>query len=95
MVAAAGVMVAAVSIFRDHHAYSSSDVEGLVELAQMHGADGFVTTEKDAVKLTAEMLERLGMVAVAELRVELRDSGAKMEDLVGMIERASAAPRLM
>ena len=87
MVEAAGVVVAAVSTFRDHHAYSSSDTEGLVELARVHGADGFVTTEKDAVKLSGAMRERLGTVAVAELRVELREAGTKVDELLGMIER--------
>ena len=85
MAETAGVVVAAVSIFRDHHAYSTSDIDGLVELARVHGADGFVTTEKDAVKLSEGMRERLGVVAVAELRVDLRDAEAKMEELVGML----------
>ena len=87
MVEASGVVVAAVSIFRDHHAYSSRDIERLVELARVHGADGFVTTEKDSVKLSGAMRERLRTVAVAELRVELREAGAKVDELLGMIER--------
>ena len=65
----------------------------LVERARTSGADGFVTTEKDAVKLTAAMRERLeavGLLAVARLRVELVDEKAKMEEmilLVGRMER--------
>ena len=65
----------------------------LVERARVSGADGFVTTEKDAVKLTAAMrtrLETVGPVAVARMRVELVDEKAKMEEmilLVGRMER--------
>ena len=79
--------------YRDHHAYNEQDVAELVERARASGADGFVTTEKDAVKLTAPMRERLetvGPVAVARLRVELVDEKAKMEEmilLVGRMER--------
>ena len=87
MVEAAGVVVAAVSIFRDHHAYSSSDMDALVELAREHGADGFVTTEKDAVKLSRAMRERLGWVAVAALKVKMSDAEAKVDTLVGMISK--------
>lgn len=85
MLNAAGVEVAAVSIFRDHHAYSAADIAGLVELAKQHEADGFVTTEKDAVKLSAEMRGRLGVLAVPELRVELVDAEAKIDELLARI----------
>jgi tetraacyldisaccharide 4'-kinase len=50
-------------------------------VARESGADGFVTTEKDAVKLSAGMRERLGVVVVAELRVELVEEEAAMERL--------------
>jgi len=39
-------------IFPDHHAYDGGDVAGLLERARGCEANGFVTTEKDAVKLT-------------------------------------------
>ena len=59
--------------FRDHHVYSDRDITGLIELAARCGADGFVTTEKDAVKLGGAMRERLeavGPVIAPQLRVE-------------------------
>lgn len=88
MLAEAGVDVAATSVFRDHHRYSLADIERLVELGRAHKADGFVTTEKDAVKLTLKMRERLGVVAVPELRVELRAAEEKVTKMVGTIEMA-------
>ena len=62
--------------FRDHHAYSMADVERIVAEARESGATGFVVTEKDAVKLTGRMLERLravGPVCVAELTARFVD----------------------
>jgi len=90
MLGKAGVEVAAVSVFRDHHAYSMADVEGLVGLAKAHGADGFVTTEKDAVKLTPAMRERLGVVAVAELRLRLAEEQAAVDRLLEILAARSA-----
>lgn len=62
--------------FRDHHAYSADDFGTLVAAARHNGADGFVTTAKDAVKISAAaraVLEEVGPVVVAELRVSLVD----------------------
>ena len=56
--------------FADHHAYSLVDCESLVAAARQVGADGFVTTAKDAVKLTPAhhaSLAAVGPVAVAAL----------------------------
>jgi tetraacyldisaccharide 4'-kinase len=37
--------------FRDHHAYSQSDIESVVAAAKQSGAKSLITTAKDAVKL--------------------------------------------
>lgn len=76
MVAACGVSAAATRRFRDHHRYTAADVEGLVAAAATVGADGFVTTAKDAVKLSAAMTASLrdhGTLAVADAVVTLLD----------------------
>ncbi len=86
MLESAGVEIAAISIFRDHHAYSDGDVQDLVELAKLHDADGFVTTEKDAVKLTAGMAERLGTVVVPQLRLKLMNHQAALDGLLSLLE---------
>jgi tetraacyldisaccharide 4'-kinase len=90
MLAKAGVEVAAVKIFRDHHAYSDADVEDLLDLAKAHGAEGFVTTEKDAVKLSPAMLGRLGAVAVPELRVRLLEEKAAIDRLLEVLAARNA-----
>ncbi len=59
MLVEAGVVCAEEVVFRDHHRYRMRDVARLVERARACGADGFVTTEKDAVKLNDAMRARL------------------------------------
>lgn len=49
--------------FRDHHAYSEADLHALQKAAEQSGAEGLVTTEKDAVKLPA-VLPNLQVVAI-------------------------------
>ena len=69
----AGCGIVDTIFFRDHHAYDMADMDRVVELAKQLKATGFVTTEKDAVKLTATMrakLETLGPVMVAALDAE-------------------------
>jgi tetraacyldisaccharide 4'-kinase len=86
--------------FGDHHAYGEQDVARLVEVAKAAGAEGFVTTEKDAVKLSGPLggelrrrLEAVGPVAVARLMVELvdeRDVVDRMLARVRAVERRRA-----
>ena len=74
--------------FPDHHPYDERDVARLLERARHLGANGFVTTEKDAVKLTPDLrgrLEAVGPVIVARLNVELVDEKEAMTQLVGMV----------
>jgi tetraacyldisaccharide 4'-kinase len=81
MCAQSGIRSSKVEIFPDHHRYSASDIERLVDTARQIDADGFVTTEKDAVKLTPAMMDRLrsvGPVAVAALEVELLDEASAL-----------------
>jgi tetraacyldisaccharide 4'-kinase len=57
--------------FGDHHKYGRADMEKIAAIAKERGATGFLTTEKDAVKLTPSMMERLGQVgAVVVVRLE-------------------------
>jgi tetraacyldisaccharide 4'-kinase len=73
MLKVAGCGIVDTIFFRDHHAYDMADMERVLELAKKLNATGFVTTEKDAVKLTAAMrarLETLGPVMVAALDAE-------------------------
>jgi tetraacyldisaccharide 4'-kinase len=88
MLAAEGILPIATSIFRDHHPYAASDIEELLKIAASHGADSFVTTEKDAVKLSPAMIERLetfGPLVVPALEVELTNEQAGMDALLAVL----------
>ena len=76
--------------FPDHHAYTEHDIARLLQEARQRGADGFVTTEKDAVKLTPAMREHLevvGPLVVARLGVELVDEQQALLQLIAMERR--------
>ena len=86
----AGCGVVETVAFADHHRYTKADVLHVIEVANGLNASGFVTTEKDAVKLTAELralLEAVGPLMVVALEVEFVDADAVM----GSIETAIAA----
>jgi tetraacyldisaccharide 4'-kinase len=90
MLNAEGCMPVARVDFADHHKYDDHDVTTLLERARHSGANGFVTTEKDAVKLTPVMIERLeavGPVVVTRLSVELVDEAGAMRQLLAQVER--------
>ena len=80
-------------VFADHHAYGEGDVERLLERARLCGATGFVTTEKDAVKLTPVMRDRLeavGPMVVARLNLELveeQEALMQLGSMVGAMDR--------
>jgi tetraacyldisaccharide 4'-kinase len=62
--------------FRDHHRFTSPDIERLARLGEQLGCDAFLTTRKDQIKLDAGMQSRLCAVArleVVGLSVELAD----------------------
>ena len=79
---AAGIQPLATYTFGDHHRYTARDVALLKRLARQHEANGFVTTEKDLIKLDAA---ELGKVCAPQLSIELADSDAKFRS---MLERA-------
>jgi len=76
--------------FADHHPYRNADIDHLLERAQQQNADGFVTTEKDAVKLTPEMrqkLEKAGPLVVARLSLSLLDESNAVSQLISLVPR--------
>jgi tetraacyldisaccharide 4'-kinase len=79
MLREAGCGVVETIAFPDHHAYGMRDVEQILEVGRRLNATGFVTTEKDNVKLTKAMcdrLETLGPLMVVGLEAEFADANA-------------------
>jgi tetraacyldisaccharide 4'-kinase len=70
--------------FGDHHRYAMPDIERVIQVAKNVKGSGFVTTEKDAVKLTAEMrrrLEEVGPLMVVTLEAAFAETDAVMRAL--------------
>ncbi len=79
-----GVEVASHVRFHDHHRYTQADIETLLRKSRAAGADGFLTTSKDAVKLDTAMREalgRAGALAVADAVVSFIERRTYAEDL--------------
>ena len=52
MVEQQGIILKGTKTFIDHHVYQADDINDLLRLASKAGANGFITTEKDMVKLS-------------------------------------------
>jgi len=80
-----GIAVAAERQFRDHHWYNTADGVILADLLRTSGAAGFVTTEKDAVRLRAEpavasALESAGPIYTLSVAVRITEGEDRLED---------------
>jgi tetraacyldisaccharide 4'-kinase len=78
------------SLFRDHHAYTPADIAAILHAARQARAESFLTTAKDAVKLTPAMLASLaaaGPVLSAKLTVTFLDPDLVLERLRGLLDR--------
>lgn len=84
MLTEAGCGVVETIAFPDHHAYGMRDIERILEVGGRLNATGFVTTDKDNVKLTVAMRERLetlGPLMVVGLEAEFADADAVVSAL--------------
>jgi tetraacyldisaccharide 4'-kinase len=85
----AGIEPAAHAVYRDHHAYSETDIRELLALRKSSDAGGFVTTEKDAVNLGG-YLSALEPLAVVPVKMELVDAGAALDALLDNLRKRRA-----
>src|SRR5580704_8846676 len=81
----AGIEPVAQALFRDHHAYAEQDIRDLLKLRQQSEAEGFVTTEKDAVNLGG-YLDALQPIAVVPVKMELVDAANAVDTMLRVIE---------
>jgi tetraacyldisaccharide 4'-kinase len=84
----ADVEPAAEAAFRDHHPYTQRDVRELLELRARSEADGFVTTEKDAVNL-GSLATALEPMSVVPVRMTLEDAGPALDQMLATIAQRS------
>jgi tetraacyldisaccharide 4'-kinase len=81
----AGVEPVAEASYRDHHAYTEADIRDLVNLRQRSEADGFITTEKDAINLGG-FLSALQPTTVVPVKMELVDAANAVDTMLRRIE---------
>jgi tetraacyldisaccharide 4'-kinase len=84
MLAQAGCQLVDTLAFPDHHSYDMVDVDRLASIATERHATGFLTTEKDAVKLSSPVLQRLrsiGPVCVSSLDAKFTDEAEVVREL--------------
>ena len=82
--------LAAALALRDHQAYSQTEIERLIAALRRHSAQCFVTTEKDATRMTRAqraLLEQVAPLHVARLEVSLEDEGAVVRRLLALLVR--------
>ena len=87
----AGIEPIAEAFYRDHHDYSGQDIRDLLDLRQRSQADGFVTTEKDAVNLGG-YLSALEPLAVVPVKMGLADAANAVDTMLARIAERRAQP---
>jgi tetraacyldisaccharide 4'-kinase len=87
----AGIKPAAEAVYRDHHAYTEHDIRELLALKTKSEADGFVTTEKDAINLGG-YFSALQPVAVVPVKMDLAEAANAVDTMLRIItERKNRA----
>jgi tetraacyldisaccharide 4'-kinase len=87
----AGIEPIAEAFYRDHHAYTEQDIRDLLDLRRRSEADGFVTTEKDAVNLGG-YLAALEPLAVVPVKMELADAANAVDTMLARIAERRRQP---
>lgn len=85
-----GIEPVAEAFYRDHHAYTEGDVRDLLKLRQRSEAEGFVTTEKDAINL-GPYLSALEPLAVVPVKMELADAANAVDTMFRTIAQRRRA----
>jgi len=81
----AGIEPVAEAFYRDHHAYTERDIQELLKLRHQSEANGFVTTEKDAINLGGHMAA-LEPLAVVPVKMELLEAANAVDTMLRVIE---------
>jgi tetraacyldisaccharide 4'-kinase len=84
MLQEAGCGVVEMIVFGDHQGYTAEAIEYIIKIARTLRGSGFVTTEKDAVKLSSAMRERLatvGPLVVITLEAEFLNTAEVLSEL--------------
>ena len=88
--ASAGIEAVAEAVFRDHHRYGQADILELTKLKEQSQADGFVTTEKDAINLE-RYRSALEPIAVVQVKMELAEAANAVDTMLRVVRERKAA----
>ncbi|MBZ5523083.1 MAG: tetraacyldisaccharide 4'-kinase [Acidobacteriia bacterium] len=82
----AGIKVVQTVAFRDHHYYDQRDIDRLLQVKTSAGAEGLITTEKDAVKLK-QFSVALQPLQTAVLKLQIESPEQVLEELLASLEQ--------
>jgi len=80
-----GMDLADTVAFPDHHRYRQADIERLLRAKDSAGAQGFITTDKDAVNL-GPLAKQLRTFETAGLEIELENPAAALATMLRTLE---------
>lgn len=80
------VAIAETMAFSDHHRYSNSDIDRLLQAKTASGAECFITTEKDQINL-GSLVVRLQPLQMARLRLIFEADAAVADTLIKTLEQ--------
>lgn len=91
-----GMDLADTVAFPDHHRYTQSDIDRLLQVQARTGATGFAATEKDEINL-GPLAAALRNLEIARLELELENPQAVVESVLGALgqrlkQQAESAP---
>src|SRR5579864_6874020 len=81
-----GMDLAGTIRFPDHHRYKQRDIDRLLKAQAQTNAQGFITTDKDAINL-GPLVSRLRTFETAGLELELEDAPKALETLFHTLEQ--------
>lgn len=77
--------------FRDHRRYTQSDIDRLLRSAKSKNADGFITTEKDAINL-GPLASQLSNLTIVKLTLSIDNPDSVLDTVLTTLkERGKAA----
>jgi tetraacyldisaccharide 4'-kinase len=85
---AIGIQPVTTKFYRDHHQYTTHDVQDLLRLRDQNHADAFITTEKDAINLGTHLGEISPVIARVEM--ELIDPAGVVDTILRVIAERKA-----
>jgi tetraacyldisaccharide 4'-kinase len=86
-----GIQPIATRFYRDHYSYAEKDVRDLSAFRKQNRADGFITTEKDAINL-GPLLAALGPVTVARVLMDLLEPADVLDTILRVIQERRPSP---